>query len=242
MYKCAQLHITAAKRCAGLTAVLGTRHIGSLLTRQRRLAAKRYMKFRTLLSRRKIFGNGKVKLWRRWPMNKKNRKFILILAPMVVVIGITLFITLSIFISNKLGMGKLTDIFNIASRMIFALLGVILVIIWLPVFILGIYFLGRRGAVGQSDILIENGIYKYVRNPMYSGISLTIIGMGLILNETGVCLAGIIWLIICFVQCKREEKELKVRFKENYVNYKDKTPMFIPNIKLMIRDLFFKKE
>jgi protein-S-isoprenylcysteine O-methyltransferase Ste14 len=168
-------------------------------------------------------------------INKKNIK--LILAPIGVAIGITLWITLSIFISNKLRVGKLTEIFKTISPLLFLFLGLMLVIIWLPIFISGFFYLGRRGAVGQSDTLRENEIYRYIRNPMYSGISFTIIGVGLILDNTGVVLAGIIWFLIAFIQCKREEKELKVRFKEDYVNYKSRTPMFIPNIKLMIRDL-----
>lgn len=76
---------------------------------------------------------------------------------------------------------------------------------------------------------------------MYSGISFAIIGIGLIINETGVILAGIIWLVICFIQCKREEKDLEVRFKEKYVDYKRRTSMFIPNIKLAMRDLLDKR-
>ncbi len=172
-------------------------------------------------------------------MNKKNIKFIL--APIGVAIGVTLWITLLIFICNKLGIGILTETFKDIPHIIFLLLGIILVIIWLPIFISGFYFLGRRGAVGQSDTLRENGTYKYVRNPMYSGISFTIIGIGLILNNTGIVLAGIIWFLIAFIQCKREEKELKTRFKEDYVNYKNRTPMFIPNVKLMMMDLFVKR-
>jgi protein-S-isoprenylcysteine O-methyltransferase Ste14 len=178
--------------------------------------------------------------WDKFPINKNNLNFIL--APIGVATGITLWITLLIFICNKFGISKLTEIIKNVSPLIFFFFGTMAVIIWLPVFILGIYFLGRRGTVGQSDTLRENGIYKYVRNPMYSGISFTIIGAGLILNKTGVVLAGIIWFLMAFIQCKREEKELEVRFKEKYVDYKSKTPMFIPNIKLAMKDLFLKKK
>lgn len=172
-------------------------------------------------------------------VNKKNIK--LILAPIGVATGVTLWVTLLLFICSKLEISKLTGTFKDIPHIIFLWLGIVLVIIWLPVFISGFYFLGRRGAVGQSETLRENGIYRYVRNPMYSGLSFTIIGVGLILDKTGVVLAGIIWFLIAFIQCKREEKELKGRFKEDYVKYKSKTPMFIPNVKLMIRDLFVKR-
>ncbi|MCX6089198.1 MAG: isoprenylcysteine carboxylmethyltransferase family protein [Candidatus Atribacteria bacterium] len=100
---------------------------------------------------------------------------------------------------------------------------------WLPIFLSGIYYLGRRGAVGQSEQLIIQGIYRYVRNPMYSGLSLTILGVGLLLNSTGVALTGLLWLAMTFVQCKREEKELTERFGSAYVEYKNTTPMFLPD-------------
>lgn len=172
-------------------------------------------------------------------MNKKDIKFIL--APIGVAAGIALWVFSSIFVSQKLGIGGLTEIFKNIPSALFFFLGAIFIAVWLPVFISGIYFLGRRGAVGQTDVLIENGIYKYVRNPMYSGISFTMIGIGLIINETGVILAGVIWLVICFIQCKREEKDLEARFKEKYVDYKSRTSMFIPNIKLAMRDLLDKR-
>jgi protein-S-isoprenylcysteine O-methyltransferase Ste14 len=173
-------------------------------------------------------------------MNKRNFKFIF--APLGVAIGITVWITLAIFVCGKLGISTLTETFNVIPYAVFLSLGIILIIIWFPFFILGIIFLGRRGAVGQSDTLRKHGIYKYIRNPMYSGISFTIFGIGLILNNTGVSIAGIIWLILAFIQCKREEKELKVRFKEEYVDYMKRTPMLVPNIKLILKDFLVKKE
>lgn len=172
-------------------------------------------------------------------MNKKDIKFIL--APIGVAVGIALWVSSSIFVSKKLGIDELTEIFKVIPPILFFFLGAIFIVVWLPVFISGIYFLGRRGAVGQFGTLIENGIYRYVRNPMYSGISFTMIGIGLIMNETGVILAGVIWLVICFIQCKREEKDLEARFKEKYVDYKRRTSMFIPNIKLSMRDLLAKR-
>lgn len=161
-------------------------------------------------------------------MNKRNIKFYL--APIGVAIGISVVVSISTFITRRLGIPKLNEVFEFIPHFVLILIGVIFIIVWSPLFITGIYSLGRRGAVGQSEGLVTDGIYYYVRNPMYSGISFTIVGIGFLLNETGAILAGILWYFIAFIQCKREEKELEERFGEEYVHYKNNTPRFIPDL------------
>jgi len=168
-------------------------------------------------------------------LNTKNLKYHL--APFGVAIGITVFITISMFISKKLHIKSLSEVVQFLPRSVTFTIGLILVIMWFPIFIAGIYYLKRRGAVGQSEKLVINGIYMYVRNPMYSGISFTIIGLGLILNATGIVLAGIFWFVLVFIQCKREERELKDKFGEQYVEYKKKAPLLIPRPNRLLEDL-----
>jgi len=166
-------------------------------------------------------------------MDKKELKFIF--APIGVAVGITVFITLSILISKKLHIQKLSELFSFIPNIIFISIGIGVLLSFFPILIAGIYYLNRRGAVGQSDTLRTNGIYKYTRNPMYVGISMTIIGMGFILLNTGIIIGGVLWFIIAFFQCKREEKELLKRFGKEYIDYKKGTPMFLPAIPLLIK-------
>lgn len=168
-------------------------------------------------------------------MNIRNLKYHL--APFGVAIGIAVFITISMFISNKLHIKSLSEVVRFLPRSIAFIIGLILVGTWFPVFVAGIYYLKRRGAVGQAEKLVISGIYKYVRNPMYSGISFTIIGLGLMLNATGIVLAGILWFVLVFIQCKREERELKDRFGEQYIEYKKNTPLLISKPNHLLRDL-----
>jgi protein-S-isoprenylcysteine O-methyltransferase Ste14 len=144
-------------------------------------------------------------------------------------------------ISKAIRIPKVYDIIPSAPGYLFIILGITLLILFLPIFILGIIYLNRRGAVGQSDTLRVNGIYKYTRNPMYIGISMTIIGIGLLLLNTGVIIGGFVWFCITYIQCKREEPELTNRFGNDYIEYKKRTPMFIPNLCLLIKDTFFNK-
>jgi len=167
---------------------------------------------------------------------KKNIKYIL--APLGVTTGITTILLISTFTAKLTGIETLTKIMPFIPNFFIFLFGIILLLIWLPVFFLGIYFLTPQGAIGQSKTLRRNGIYKYVRNPMYSGISFSICGIGFLFNKTGVVMAGILWFILCFIQSKREEKELFNHFGNLYLEYKKITPMFLPNFRLLMKRLF----
>jgi protein-S-isoprenylcysteine O-methyltransferase Ste14 len=168
-------------------------------------------------------------------MNKAQFKFVF--APLGVAMGITLFIWFSIMAANALHIRSMRHLLPFIPASILIGLGILLLVLFLPIFFAGIHNLNRRGAVGQSSTLRTNGIYHYTRNPMYAGISMILCGTGLILLKPGVLAGGLIWFLITFLQCKREEPELMQRFKNEYVNYKKKTPMFFPDFGLMIRDL-----
>ncbi len=167
-------------------------------------------------------------------MDKKDLKFIF--APIGVAFGVSLFIFVSIFISEQLGVRNLSYFISIPESTLL-ITGALTMTAFFPFFVLGIFYLNRRGAVGQSGTLVKNGVYKYVRNPMYVGLSSTIFGAGLLLNDAGLALAGIFWAILSFVQCIREEGELTRRFGREYVDYKLATPRFIPNFYLVLKDL-----
>lgn len=157
-----------------------------------------------------------------------KRKIKYFLAPVGVAVGLTIFISCAVWIAKSIRISEIGSLLPFVPRYIFFTVGILCIVIWLPIFIAGIVHLGRKGAVGQSETLRTKGVYRIVRNPMYSGASFTLIGLGLLLLKTGVVIAGILWLLICTVQCKREEKELAERFGEAYLEYKRRTPMFFP--------------
>jgi len=73
----------------------------------------------------------------------------------------------------------------------------------------------------QATVLIQNGLYRYCRNPIYLGLSLILLGWGLYLsNFLGLLLvAGFIGYINRF-QIKPEEKLLGLKFGDAYKTYK----------------------
>lgn len=78
--------------------------------------------------------------------------------------------------------------------------------------------------------LVDTGPYAYVRNPMVTGVVITIFGLGLLLKS--ISLAFIftpVLFIFIYVELKLiEEPELEMRLGEAYTQYKKKVPMFFP--------------
>lgn len=74
--------------------------------------------------------------------------------------------------------------------------------------------------------LVNKGIYKYIRHPIYIGDALLIIGLELALNSWLVIL-GLGLLPVIYKQALGEEAILSKAFPE-YRDYKQQTKMFVP--------------
>ncbi len=85
---------------------------------------------------------------------------------------------------------------------------------------------------GNGSSLIRGGPYALVRNPMYLGILLIGIGMGLTLFKYWVSCVFIIIFIFRYVMLIfTEEKKLLGVFGNTYVEYSSKVPRFFPPLK-----------
>lgn len=167
---------------------------------------------------------------RRIKMNQKDLKSVL--APFGVTIGIALLIGICHLITTKLGISKL-DVF--IPRYVSGWVGLTQIIMWGPILFAGIYSWGQQSIIGESKKLVLNGIYHFVRNPIYVGVSFSLFGFGLLLNETSVVLAGIIWFIGSCIQGNFEEQELTRKYQEKFVEYQKNTPMLIPDFYLLTK-------
>jgi protein-S-isoprenylcysteine O-methyltransferase Ste14 len=82
----------------------------------------------------------------------------------------------------------------------------------------------------KTTVLIESGIFKHVRHPMYS--SLLFLAWGLLLRniEVNLLIVALIATCSCIYAALVEEKENIEYFGERYRHYILKTKMFIPYV------------
>ncbi len=113
------------------------------------------------------------------------------------------------------------------------LLGVALLLLgvalrWYAIWTLGRYFT-RDVAVSTDQKVVQNGPYRSIRHPAYSGTFLTMAGVGLAMTNW----ASLIALFICvfpghLYRVHVEEKALIQAIGQPYVEYMHRTRRFIP--------------
>jgi len=92
--------------------------------------------------------------------------------------------------------------------------------------------LSHKSVFGEEEVksLKKTGIFAHVRNPMYLGTPLICIAFLLLTMS----LVSIIPLIIIFIlfthMVKFEEKELEKVFGQEYLEYKEKVPRWLPRL------------
>ena len=88
--------------------------------------------------------------------------------------------------------------------------------------------IGWQGIHGGNGKLVTEGIYSRVRHPQYSGFALMIIGF-LIQWPTIITLVMAPSLLIMYKRLSKKEEEVMItEFGEEYLEYRQKVPAFIP--------------
>lgn len=104
--------------------------------------------------------------------------------------------------------------------------------IWLWLWSVLTFFKSRGTPVPLSPppTLIDTGPYAYSRNPMLSGVSLMLFGMGCLLRSLSLIIIYTpMFMVIAFLEFKMiEEPELEKRIGASYVEYRKKVSMFFP--------------
>lgn len=94
------------------------------------------------------------------------------------------------------------------------------------------YMLGRNWSVSvqrkEEHELIQSGIYKVIRHPIYTGLLLLFIGNGLIVGDYRAFLAVLIVFVSFWFKLKKEEVLLTETFGDRYVQYMNRTKALIP--------------
>lgn len=153
-------------------------------------------------------------------------------------IGVTFFILFTIlFVIVALQLDKILNCPQFISEPFNILLSV-------PIIMLGtcisgwsgLHFLKVKGTpvpINPPPVLVKSGPFAYVRNPMVTGIFIILFGLGILYGSvTLILLFTPLFIVINLWELKAiEEPELEKRLGEKYVEYKKRTPMFIPSFR-----------
>ncbi|NVM45774.1 MAG: isoprenylcysteine carboxylmethyltransferase family protein [Candidatus Lokiarchaeota archaeon] len=91
---------------------------------------------------------------------------------------------------------------------------------------------------GSGELITEEGhklntegVYKYIRNPMYSGALIGVIGFGLVFRSIiTLLIVSIFYFIVFKMRINEEERLLYEAFGEEFTDYKKKSKKLIPFI------------
>ncbi len=88
---------------------------------------------------------------------------------------------------------------------------------------------GTPVPVVPTKQFLQNGPYRYVRNPMMLGFFLYLLGWTFLFNKAGAFLAAAIITAFLLAEVKIiEEPELEKRFGNAYREYRKETPFILP--------------
>jgi protein-S-isoprenylcysteine O-methyltransferase Ste14 len=89
--------------------------------------------------------------------------------------------------------------------------------------------LGTPAPIAPTKFLVVSGLHRYVRNPMYLGVALVIVGEAALFRDPHVAEYAVLMLLTahCFVVFY-EEPTLLRQFGESYEQYRRRVPRWIP--------------
>ncbi len=91
---------------------------------------------------------------------------------------------------------------------------------------------GTPAPVAPPAILVVSGLYRYVRNPMYIAVVMTILGQALLFGSLGVLVfTGVVWCLFHLLVIAYEEPTLRGQFGESYSAYQAGVRRWRPRVK-----------
>jgi protein-S-isoprenylcysteine O-methyltransferase Ste14 len=93
---------------------------------------------------------------------------------------------------------------------------------------------GTLMPIVPTERLVATGLYRYVRNPMYVGVVVVLIGETLLFwNADMVLYTFVVWLAIDLFIHLYEEPTLRRRYGDEYVRYCARVRRWLPSLKAL---------
>jgi protein-S-isoprenylcysteine O-methyltransferase Ste14 len=90
---------------------------------------------------------------------------------------------------------------------------------------------GTPAPVFPTRHLVVSGLYRYVRNPMYVAVEITILGQGLIFGNLWLlAYGGLVFLLFHLFVLFYEEPTLKATYGSEYESFCAQVPRWIPHV------------
>jgi len=97
-----------------------------------------------------------------------------------------------------------------------------------------VFLMGRAWRIGldpdNRTELAENGPYRWIRHPIYSGWLLVLLGNVLLIRESAIDVAAAVTALGVFMQAIREEQHMFRTIGERYARYATRTGRFAPRL------------
>jgi protein-S-isoprenylcysteine O-methyltransferase Ste14 len=92
--------------------------------------------------------------------------------------------------------------------------------------------LGTPAPIAPTQFLVTTALHRYVRNPMYIGVALVILGEATVFRSFHVAEYAVVMLFVAhlFVMFY-EEPTLRRQFGESYDEYRRRVPRWIPKLR-----------
>lgn len=95
-----------------------------------------------------------------------------------------------------------------------------------------VHGLGTPAPIAPTKFLVVSGLHGYVRNPMYLGVALVLLGEAALFRAPHLAEYAAVMLVIAHVFVVfYEEPTLRSQFGESYEKYRRKVPRWIPRVK-----------
>src|ERR1700731_1793621 len=92
--------------------------------------------------------------------------------------------------------------------------------------------LGTRAPIAPAKFLVVSGLHRYVRNPMYIGVLLVILGQAALFDAPRVAVYGCLCVLVAHIfVLLYEEPTLRRQFGESYEQHFRTVPRWIPRFR-----------
>ncbi len=167
-----------------------------------------------------------------WRLTTGERRQRMIWTPIAAIIFFSLltgFVLLALWLDKVTGLPRFSALWSLVIAIILFIVGLSVVAWTLSQFFRN---QGTPVPVSPPQKLVTTGLYSYVRNPMALGLFLILEGIGFLLGSFFLVFifAPLPVILYGFFIKEVEEKELEMRFGEEYRLYKKRVPMFFPRI------------